>query len=85
MVDRTIVNDRLQQLCSELEEKNGQIRREKEISQNTRKQLEDTLREQEALKTLQSQTTDILRLLTEQKGHGAIQEIKLAQADHGAK
>lgn len=85
MVDRTIVDDRLQQLCRELEEKNLQIQREKEISQNIGKQLEDTRMEQEALGAVRSQTADILRLLSEQRGHDVIEEVKVAQADHGAK
>jgi hypothetical protein len=84
MVDRTIVDDRLQQLCRELEEKNLQFQREKEISQNTSKQLEDMGMKQEALGAVQSQTADILRLLSEQRGHDSIEEVKVALADHGA-
>jgi hypothetical protein len=83
--DRTIVNDRLQQLCSELEEKNLQVQREKEISQNTAKQLEDAQRGQETMEVLRSQTAEILMLLSEQRGHGGIEDMKLTQADHGAK
>lgn len=80
-----IVSDQLQQLCRELDEKDSQIKREKEISESVAKQLANYQDEQQALEVLRSQTSDILKILSEQHSRDDIKQVKLAQADHGAK
>lgn len=79
------VSGQLQQLRKELDEKVSQIKREKEINDCFAKQLSDHRKKQEAMEVHRSQTSDILKMLSEQQNSESLKQLRDAQIDNGTK
>jgi len=75
------VNDKMQILSQQLEEKDSQLRRERDVADQLAKQLEEQRQAQSSLIEMRAQTSEIFKLLNEKHGQDGFEQVKLAQDD----
>ena len=75
----------MQLLSQQVEETNSKATREREFADQLSKQLEEYREAQTAVDDMRAQTSQILKMLSEQHGENGVEQLKSAQVDSNAK
>lgn len=83
--DATQVNDKMQFLGQQVEEKDSQARREREMAVQLSKQLAEYQETQPSLEDMRTQMSEIFKILSRRQSDEKLEQIGLVQAESTAK